>query len=57
MHKILVRKSEGKRPFGRIRCSERIILGWILRKWSVRMRECGDKASCIIGLKPVNMNN
>jgi hypothetical protein len=32
---VLVGKSEGKRPLGRPRLDERIILRWIFRKWNV----------------------
>ena len=33
VHRVLVRKSEGKRPLGRPRLDGRIILRWIFRKW------------------------
>ena len=33
VHKVLVRKPEGKRPLGRPRRRWRIILRWIFRKW------------------------
>jgi hypothetical protein len=34
-YRVLVRKSEGKRPLGRPRCRWGIILRWIFRKWVV----------------------
>ena len=33
VHRILVGKSEGKRPLGRPGVEGRIILRWIFRKW------------------------
>ena len=33
VHRVLVGKPEGKRPFGRPRRRRRIILRWIFRKW------------------------
>jgi hypothetical protein len=33
VHRVLVGKPEGKSPLGRPRCSGRIILRWIFRKW------------------------
>ena len=33
VHKVLVRKPEGKRPLGRPDVDGRIILRWIFRKW------------------------
>jgi hypothetical protein len=35
VYRILVGKSEGKRPLGRPRVDARIILRWIFRKWDV----------------------
>jgi hypothetical protein len=35
MYRVLVGKSEGKRPLGRPRCRWEIILRWIFRKWDV----------------------
>jgi hypothetical protein len=37
VYRVLVRNPEGKRPLGRPRRSGRIILGWIFRKWDVRL--------------------
>jgi hypothetical protein len=33
-YRLLVGKSEGRRPLGRPRCSGWIILGWILERWN-----------------------
>jgi hypothetical protein len=35
VYRILVGKPEGKRPLGRPRRNERIILRWIFREWNV----------------------
>jgi hypothetical protein len=35
VHRILVGKSEGKRPLGRLRLDGRIILRRIFRKWGL----------------------
>jgi hypothetical protein len=38
LYRVLVGKSEGKRPLGRPGVDGRIILGWILKKWDVSVR-------------------
>ena len=35
LYRVLVRKPEGKRPFGRPKRRLEIILRWIFRKWDV----------------------
>jgi len=35
IYRVLVGKPEGKRPLGRPRLDERIILRWIFKKWDV----------------------
>jgi len=35
VHRVLVGKTDGKRPLGRKGIDERIILRWIFRKWDV----------------------
>ena len=37
VYRVLVGKSEGKRPLGKPKCSRKIILRWIFRKWDVEV--------------------
>jgi hypothetical protein len=37
-YRVLMEKTEGKRPFGRLGHRKRIILKWILKTWDGRHR-------------------
>ena len=41
VHRVLVGKTEGKRPLGRPNVDGRIILIWNFRKWDVRVLGTG----------------